>query len=57
MPLGLYTANLNFETLKEIGQEGKNSKVYLAHDKQLDGEIVVKKVLKSKIPKVADYYK
>jgi eukaryotic-like serine/threonine-protein kinase len=56
MPLGLYTASLNFETLKEIGQEGKNSKVYIAHDKQLDGEIVVKKIQKIKIPNASEYY-
>ncbi len=56
MPLGLHTAELNFETIKEIGQEGKNSQVFLAHDKQLDGEIVVKKIEKSKIYNPAEYY-
>lgn len=56
MPLGLYKANLNFETLKEIGQEGRNSKVYIAHDKQLDGEIVVKKIQKVNIPNANEYY-
>ena len=56
MPLGLHTAELNFETIKEIGQEGKNSQVFLAHDIQLDGEIVVKKIEKSKIIKPTEYY-
>lgn len=56
MPLGLYTTQLNFETKSEIGQEGRNSKVFLAHDKQLDGEIVVKRIEKSKIPNASDYY-
>lgn len=56
MPLGLYTTELNFEALREIGQEGKNSKVFLAHDKQLDGEIVVKKIEKSKIINPTSYY-
>lgn len=56
MPLGLYTTELNFETIKEIGQEGKNSKVFLAHDKQLDGEIVVKKIEKAKIINPTEYY-
>lgn len=56
MPLGLYTTELNFETIKEIGQEGKNSKVFLAHDKQLDGEIVVKKIEKVKIINPTEYY-
>ncbi|MCH2232185.1 MAG: serine/threonine protein kinase [Crocinitomicaceae bacterium] len=56
MPLGLYTTELNFETIKDIGQEGKNSNVYLAHDKQLDGEIVIKKIEKAKITNAMEYY-
>lgn len=57
MPLGLQTAQLNFEKQREIGQEGRNSKVFIAHDKQLDGEIVVKQIEKSKLTNPADYYK
>jgi serine/threonine protein kinase len=56
MPLGLHTTELNFEILKEIGHEGKNSYVYLAHDKQLDGEIVVKRIEKSKFVNAYEYY-
>jgi serine/threonine protein kinase len=56
MPLGLYTASLNFETKKEIGAEGRNSQVFLAHDKQLDGELVIKKIAKSSIPLAQEYY-
>lgn len=56
MPLGLYTTELNFEALKEIGQEGKNSQVFIAHDKQLDGEIVIKKIAKAKIKNELEYY-
>lgn len=56
MPLGLQTAQLNFEAKEEIGQEGRNSKVYLAHDIQLDGELVIKEVPKSKIPHATQYY-
>ena len=56
MPLGLQTAELNFETLKEIGQEGRNSQVFLAHDKQLDGEIVVKVVSKAKLKHASKFY-
>lgn len=37
---------LDFDEIKEIGQEGCNSKVFLAHDNQLDGEIVVKVIKK-----------
>jgi serine/threonine protein kinase len=57
MPIGLYTAELNFETLKEIGQEGRNSQVFLAHDKQLDGQIVVKRIEKSKLSNANEYYR
>jgi len=57
MPLGLYTANLNFETTQEIGQQGRNSKVFLAHDKQLDGEIVVKRIEKTKFQNADEFYK
>ena len=41
MSIGLQTAELNFDIIREIGQEGKNSQVFLAHDKQLDAEIVI----------------
>ncbi len=57
MPLGLYTAELNFETIREIGQEGRNSQVFLAHDRQLDGEIVVKKIPKAMMPNASEYYR
>lgn len=57
MPIGLYTAELNFETIREIGQEGRNSQVFLAHDKQLDGEIVVKKIAKARLANADEYYR
>jgi len=57
MPLGLHKAELNFETTSEIGQEGRNSQVFLAHDKQLDGEIVVKKISKANLQNANEYYK
>lgn len=41
------TAQVAFEFKGEIGHEGKNSTVFVAHDKQLDAEIAVKKVAKS----------
>lgn len=56
MSIGLTTALLNFETLKEIGQDGKNSNVYIAHDKQLDAEIVIKKIAKANFQDIIDYY-
>jgi len=56
MPLGLQTAELNFENLEEIGQEGRNSTVFIAHDKQLDGKIVVKVIPKDKLVNAAGFY-
>lgn len=55
--MGAYTVRLDFETKKEIGQEGRNSKVYLALDKQLDGEIVIKEINKESSDSPDDYFK
>src|ERR1035437_557952 len=49
-------ARLNFELLIEIGQEGKNSEVFLSHDKQLDGNIAVKRIQKSKFKEPAHFF-
>lgn len=57
MPLGLQTAQLNFETIQEIGQEGRNSNVFIAHDKQLDGQIVVKQIEKAKLTNSTEYFR
>jgi eukaryotic-like serine/threonine-protein kinase len=39
---------LSLELKSEIGQEGRNSKVFIAYDPQLNAEVVVKKIDKSK---------
>ncbi|MFJ7680333.1 serine/threonine-protein kinase [Peribacillus sp. NPDC097198] len=39
---------VQLKLLKEIGGEGRNSKVYIASDPQLNAEVVVKKINKSK---------
>ena len=39
-------ANVSFQKRKDIGEEGKNSDVYLAHDEHLDAEIVIKEIKK-----------
>lgn len=57
MTLGLTTtARIDFETRQEIGQEGKNSTVFLAHDKQLDAELVIKKIEKSKLQSSKEFF-
>lgn len=37
-------AIVSFQKTEEIGAEGKNSKVYLAHDKNIDGKVVIKEI-------------
>ena len=48
---------LDFEKKREIGQEGRNSHVFLVHDKQLDGDLVVKEIEKKDDMKYDDYFK
>lgn len=40
-------AEVSFELREEIGREGRNSKVNVAHDPQLDATVVIKAILKS----------
>ena len=49
-------ADVSFRTIKDIGAEGKNSKVHLAHDEYLDCEIALKEILKSSIKSTDDYF-
>lgn len=49
-------AEICFEIIKEIGQDGKNSQVHLVHDKQIDDDIVVKVLAKSSIGNVDEYF-
>lgn len=50
------TAELSFHITDEIGQEGKNSKVFIAKDLQLDAQIVVKKIEKKNISDINEYF-
>lgn len=49
-------AELNFEELKEIGSDGRNSKTHVVHDKQLDAEIVMKTISKLSIRNASCYF-
>lgn len=40
-------AQVQFQFTQEIGQHGRNSRVYLAHDQNLDGQVVIKKIDKT----------
>lgn len=48
---------LDFNEIEEIGQEGRNSKVFLAHDNQLDGVIVIKEIAKQQNISYDAYFK
>jgi eukaryotic-like serine/threonine-protein kinase len=47
---------VSFELKREIGHEGKNSTAYVAHDIQLDAEIVIKKVSKDSIDSLENFF-
>ncbi len=49
-------AQLCFQLQTEIGHEGQNSEVFIAHDPQLDAEIVMKKIPKASFSCTAEYY-
>jgi len=57
MNIGLREAKLNFELKSNIGQEGKNSEVFIAHDIQFDAEIVIKRIPKANFVSADEYYK
>jgi eukaryotic-like serine/threonine-protein kinase len=53
----LTTASLSFTLGVNIGAgQGMNSEVYLAHDHQLDTQLVIKKVPKAQISASSDYF-
>ncbi|MGR2682600.1 serine/threonine-protein kinase [Chromobacterium haemolyticum] len=49
-------AEISFQLRQEIGQEGANSTAHVAHDDQLDAEIVIKKVRKADLDSVDTYF-
>lgn len=48
---------ITFDKIQEIGQEGRNSKVFLVHDHQLDGDLVIKEIPKTKFKTPDEYFK
>ena len=49
-------ADLNFETIREIGAEGKNSTTFLVRDVQLDAEVVMKRINKEDLDSAEVYF-
>lgn len=54
--MDLRITQLAFDIIKEIGQEGRNSKTYLAQDVQFNGTVVVKSIHKPDIPQGTPYF-
>lgn len=50
-------AEITFDILEEIGHEGKNSKVYIVHDHNMDARLVIKKVPKATISDTGEYFR
>lgn len=48
---------ITFDKIKEIGQEGKNSRVFYVHDLQLDGDLVIKEIPQAKFNSPDEYFK
>jgi eukaryotic-like serine/threonine-protein kinase len=49
-------AEVFFQPRTEIGSDGRNSKTYVSHDFQLDAEIVIKQVAKSRLRSPANFF-
>lgn len=49
-------AELTFETVREIGSDGRNSKVFLIRDHQLNAVIVAKQIQKAKLDNPANLF-
>ena len=53
----IVSAKLHFDLGERIGvAEGRNSEVYMAYDRQLDAQLVVKKIPKASFADVAEYF-
>lgn len=49
-------AELSFDLTEEIGQQGLNSKAFIAHDHQLDADIVIKQIAKSDLDGMDEFF-
>jgi eukaryotic-like serine/threonine-protein kinase len=49
-------AQVTFDLVEEIGQEGNNSKTYTAFDHQLNAEIVIKQISKASLHSSAEFF-
>jgi serine/threonine protein kinase len=51
-----HQANLEFDIIREIGQDGQNSQTFVTHDHQLNAEIVAKRIQKAHLASPAEFF-
>lgn len=51
-----HKAELTFDIINEIGQDGQNSRTFVTRDHQLDAEIVTKQILKAKLNSPTEFF-
>lgn len=51
-----HKAELTFDIIREIGQDGQNSNTFVAHDHQLNAEIVSKRLLKASLNSPDEFF-
>lgn len=51
-----HKAELTFDIIREIGQDGKNSHTFIAHDHQLNADIVAKRLLKASLNSPDEFF-
>ena len=49
-------SEIEFQLNTEIGEEGRNSQVFIAHDNQLDAELVIKRIDRSTFANEDEYF-
>ncbi|KRR11584.1 hypothetical protein [Bradyrhizobium valentinum] len=49
-------AELHFEFIREIGGDGRNSRTFVSQDHQLNAEIVIKQIDKTKLPSAVNFF-
>ena len=51
-----HKAELTFDIIKEIGQDGRNSRTFVVRDHQLNAEIVTKQIRKANLNSPAEFF-
>ncbi len=51
-----HRAELTFDIIREIGQNGRNSQTFITHDHQLDAEIVTKRIRKDRLNSPTEFF-